>query len=128
MSSLEAIGAEHIRVTYTKVFGQVRLGRPGLGGAEDRAYLAGTLRGQVQLLLEDLEGRAGDFHGEIRATADHVASRAREALAVEEAAVARDPEQLHDMAVLARSLLELCRLPRLPVPPGTHTPLPHCLP
>ncbi|MFE5191616.1 hypothetical protein [Streptomyces sp. NPDC056628] len=123
--SLEAIGAEHIRATYAKVFGEVRLGWPGPGGADDRAHLAGTLRGQLQALLEELAGR--EFRGEIRATADHVTGRTREALAVDEAAAAGDPEQLHDMAVLARSLLELCRLPTLP-PPGAHTPLPHCIP
>ncbi|MFE3638167.1 DUF6415 family natural product biosynthesis protein [Streptomyces sp. NPDC059168] len=127
--SLFSIDADHIRRTYTRVLGEARIGRPELG-SEDRAHLAGILRGQLQLLLEELEERAGEFHGETRKTADHVAARAREAPAVVDAAAARHPEQLHDMATLARSLLTLCELPTLPPPEpsGTQTPVPHCLP
>lgn len=127
MRALYSIDADHIRRTYMTVLGEVRIGRPDLGSEEQRAHLAGILRGNLHLLLEELEGRTNEFHGETRATADHVASRARKALTAKDPAAARDPEQLHDMAILARSLLTLCELPTLP-PPGSRTPVSHCIP
>ncbi|MER6037963.1 DUF6415 family natural product biosynthesis protein [Streptomyces sp. NPDC001835] len=127
MRALHSIDADRIRRTYTTVLGEARISRPDLHSVEQRADLARILHGQIQLLLEVLEGRTSQFHGETRATADHVASRARKVLTVEDPAAARDPEHLHDMAILTRSLLALCELPTLP-PPGPQTPVAHCIP
>ncbi|MDI1455290.1 DUF6415 family natural product biosynthesis protein [Streptomyces sp. ATE26] len=127
MRTLHSIDADRIRRTYTTVLSETRISRPDLHSEEQRANLAGILRGQLRLLLEELEGRMDQYHGETRATAVHVASRTRAALTVEDPAAARDPEHLHDMAILARSLLTLCRLPTQP-PPGPQTPVSHRIP
>ncbi|MFF9607675.1 DUF6415 family natural product biosynthesis protein [Streptomyces sp. NPDC014684] len=127
MGALYSIDADRIRRTYTTVLDEARINRPDLHSEEKRANLAEILRGQLHLLHEELEGRMDQFHGETRATADHVASRARKALTVENPVAARQPDHLHDMATLARSLLTLCQLPA-PPPPGPQTPVSHCIP
>ncbi len=111
LAAAARIDAGRIRRTYTAVLGETRVGLPNLGSEEQRAHFAGLLRGQLQLLLGDLKGRTSGMSGETRHTAEYVARRACEALAVG-LAEARDPYHLYDLAVLSRSLLTLHELTR----------------
>ncbi|MEU1466098.1 hypothetical protein ABZ467_36835 [Streptomyces sp. NPDC005727] len=125
------ISADYIRRTYEEVLGEARIGPPELGD-EKRARLGASLLVQIRVLLAHLEVRVGELSGETGKTAEHVMSRTRDALTLG-LARAQDPDQLHDVACLARSLLEMCRLvavlsPDRPPPPDTETPLSHCLP
>ncbi|MET9734749.1 hypothetical protein ABZZ79_30155 [Streptomyces sp. NPDC006458] len=94
-----------IRRTIRTVLGKLRLGRPDLGSEEQHAHLAGLLRGQMHLLLRDLD-RADGMSRKTCETADWVAGRAREALYAPLAGVWQ-PDRLHDLAVWSRALLIL---------------------
>jgi hypothetical protein len=137
-----AVDAARIRRTYGAVLGDPRIG-VGLTGDEQRAHLAGLLRGQLRLLLpvvEDrLPGMAGAFN---RSAARYVLDEARTVLDVPVRG-ALPADAVFDLAVLSRSLLalheyaastrppvdpssaparELCRRALIaPVPPG-HQP------
>ncbi|TVZ84852.1 hypothetical protein [Streptomyces sp. BK340] len=112
------INVDLIRRTYSTVLGEPRIGRPDLGSDEQRAHLAGLLRGQLRVLVLNIEGQVTVLRGETRHTAMHVITRAREALAVG-FADARDPEHLHDLATLTRSLLTLHDLAARSLPLST---------
>jgi uncharacterized membrane protein YccC len=130
------IDADLIRRTYSTVLGEARLGRPALESEEQRAHLAGLLRGQLRQLLQGIEGKVTGMHGETRKTTEHVITRVREALELS-SAEARDHDHLYDLALLTRSLLILYGLathprpfrlpPGSPRPSGPSTPVPHCL-
>ncbi|MFF7242126.1 hypothetical protein [Streptomyces collinus] len=112
MKASPTIDATHFRRTYRTVIGETRIGRRDLNEEheERRAHLGGLLRGQLQLVLRDLEPRVPEMRQEFRATAIHVITRAQGALLLS-AADARDPAHLYDMAVLVRSLLTLYQFP-----------------
>lgn len=101
-----------IRRTYAAVLvmGVPRLGSPNLGGEEQRAHLAGLLRGQLQLLVDTLED-VSKMEEENRLTAEHVLKRARAELEID-VREARKPNRLQDLATLTRCLLSLHGLPR----------------
>ncbi|MFF1284336.1 hypothetical protein ACFVY4_26790 [Streptomyces sp. NPDC058299] len=96
---------------YATVLGEQRIGPPTLDD-EQRAHIAGMLRGQVRFLVHDVQRGVAGLHGETRRTADYVMARAGEMLALPYTQ-AREPDQLFDLAVLARSLLTLHELATL---------------
>ncbi|MFE5406741.1 hypothetical protein ACWELO_25895 [Streptomyces sp. NPDC004596] len=115
-----SIDAGHLRRTYKTVIGETRIGRRDLNEEHEahRAHLGGLLRGQLQLLLRDLEPRVPKMRQDLRATALHVVTRASGALSLS-LTEARDPAHLYDMAVLVRSLLTLYQFPAAHSPPVT---------
>ncbi|MFF9158276.1 DUF6415 family natural product biosynthesis protein [Streptomyces sp. NPDC014846] len=113
-----------IRRAFKTVLGESRVGPPDLGSEEQRAHLAGLLRGQLQLLLRGLQDRVAGMSPETRKTADHVAHRADEALDVPLDA-ARTWDHLYDLAGLCRALLTLHELARPASRP--QAPAPHCI-
>ncbi|MFF5020249.1 hypothetical protein [Streptomyces sp. NPDC001165] len=109
------INADLIQRTYSTVLGEPRIGRPDLGSEEQRAHLAGLLRGQLRQLLQGIEGKVPGMRGETRKTTEYVITRVREALKVA-FAEARNPDHLFDLALLTRSLLTLYGLSGLSGP------------
>ncbi|MET8808663.1 hypothetical protein [Streptomyces sp. NPDC004546] len=95
------IDADVIRQSYNTV-----LLATGHLPQEQRAHLAGLLRGHAGLLLPEVENQMPHMRGEWRHTAEHVVHRTHHALAVT-AAEARRADRLHDLAGLTRSLLTL---------------------
>jgi hypothetical protein len=83
-----------------------------LDDEEERAHLAGLLRGQIQLLLPRVERSAADLHGETGQTADYAIAHAKQAL-TRSLVQARDPDELFDLALISRSLLTLHELATL---------------
>lgn len=73
---------------------------------QQRAHLAGLLRGHAGLLLPEVENQMPHMRGEWRHTAEHVVRRTHHALDVT-AAESRRADRLHDLAALTRSLLTL---------------------
>ncbi|SEB31522.1 hypothetical protein SAMN04490357_0172 [Streptomyces misionensis] len=97
-----AVDADQVRRTYTAV-----LGAPGTIGDEQRAHLAGMLRGQLQLLVPVIEARLPGMAGRFnRSAAQHVLAEALAALATPIRGALPD-ESVFDLAVLVRSLLAL---------------------
>ncbi|MGW4518793.1 hypothetical protein ACWEO4_44510 [Streptomyces sp. NPDC004393] len=103
------IDAALFRRTYKAVLEESRIASSALGSEEQRAHLAGLLRGQLRVLVVTVNAQAAQLHGSTLATAEHVITRAGEALAMG-TAEARAPEHVHDMAVLTRALLTLHEL------------------
>lgn len=101
-----AVDAARMRRTYRSVLGDPWIGLPPMGGEEQRAHVAGLLRGQLRVLLPGVEAKVGGMRGETQRTAEYVIGRVRGALAVS-FAQAREPEQLLDLAQLSRALLAL---------------------
>ncbi|MFD8263113.1 hypothetical protein ACFV19_30335 [Streptomyces griseoluteus] len=104
------LDADLVRRTYTGVLGESRIGAPPPGDEEQRAHVAGMLRGQVQVLLGVLVDDVARMRGENRATAEHVILKAR-CLLVVDLVRARTPDALLDLALIVRSLLALHELP-----------------
>ncbi|WP_189718156.1 hypothetical protein [Streptomyces phaeofaciens] len=102
------VNANLIRRTCKTVLGEQRVGPPVLG-EEQRAHLAGVLRGQDRLVLEDVLARIPEMSGETRETALHVVRRVGGVLTVGYVE-ARDADGLLELAVLSRSLLSLYEL------------------
>ncbi|MGW5433896.1 hypothetical protein ACWET9_43195 [Streptomyces sp. NPDC004059] len=73
---------------------------------EQRAHLAGLLRGHAGLLLPEVESQMPHLPGEWRHAAEHVVRRTHRALDVT-VAESRRADCLHDLAALTRSLLAL---------------------
>ncbi|MFD0032563.1 DUF6415 family natural product biosynthesis protein [Streptomyces sp. NPDC127172] len=101
-----AVDAARIRRTYGAILGDPRIGA-ALTGDEQRAHLAGLLRGQLRLLLPAVEdrmpGMAGAFN---RNAARYVLDEARTVLDVPVRG-ALSADAVFDLAVLSRSLLVL---------------------
>ncbi|MEU6557837.1 hypothetical protein ABZ915_47730 [Streptomyces sp. NPDC046915] len=112
-AALVQLDVDLIRRTYSTVLGEARLGRTYVRSEKQRAHLAGLLRGQLRLALRDMKGRVTQSVGETRRTAEHVIARADAALALD-FAYARQPDHLHDLAVVARSLLTLHQMLKQP--------------
>jgi hypothetical protein len=97
-----------IRRTYAAVLGDPRIGAPHLA-EEQRAHLAGLLRGHMRLLLptveEQVPGIVSTFN---RGAAQHVVDRVRAVLAVPVVG-ASSAEYVYDLATLSRVLLTLHR-------------------
>ncbi|MFF5407913.1 DUF6415 family natural product biosynthesis protein [Streptomyces misionensis] len=92
---------DQVRRTYTEVLGEQAV------GDEQRAHLAGVLRGQLQLLVPVIEARLPNMEGTFnRSAARHVLAKATAALAVPVRGALPD-EAVFDLAVLVRSLLAL---------------------
>ncbi|WP_433456631.1 hypothetical protein ACQPXS_47410 (plasmid) [Streptomyces sp. CA-142005] len=102
-ADLEAapIDADLIRQSYNTV-----LLATGHLPQEQRARLAGLLRGHAGLLLPEVEGQAPHMRGEWWHTAEHVVRRTHRALDVT-VAESRRADRLDDLASLTRSLLML---------------------
>lgn len=100
------VDTDRVRHTYTAVLGDPRTGTPHLSDDEQRAYLAGLLRGQMQLLLPAIEARLPDLADFNRSAAQHVIAKTRAALDVPVRG-AVSAETLHDLATLTRALLAL---------------------
>ncbi|WP_433445919.1 hypothetical protein ACQPXS_00695 [Streptomyces sp. CA-142005] len=73
---------------------------------EQRAHLAGLLRGHAGLLLPEVENQIPGMRGEWRHVAEHVVRRTHSAIDVT-VAESRRADRLHDLAALTRSLLAL---------------------
>ncbi|MFE5037130.1 hypothetical protein [Streptomyces sp. NPDC056683] len=99
-----------IRRTYTAVLGDPRIGGPLLG-EEQRAHLAGLIRGQMWLMLpaveETVPAIANAFN---RSAAELVLGKVRAALA-RPVLGASSPDDVFDLAILSRVLLNLHEYP-----------------
>jgi hypothetical protein len=73
---------------------------------QQRAHLAGLLRGHAGLLLPEVENQMPHMRGEWLHTAEHVVRRTHHALDVTAAESGRG-DRLHDLAALTCSLLTL---------------------
>jgi hypothetical protein len=110
-SPMTALGAPaldvvRIRRTYTAVLGDPRVGGPRLG-EEQRAHVAGLLRGQLRLMLPTVALRAFGIESAFNRSAAYLV--VEQALAALDVPIrgASSAEYVYDLAVLSRSLLAL---------------------
>ncbi|MGW2748123.1 DUF6415 family natural product biosynthesis protein [Streptomyces sp. NPDC001450] len=105
-STAARVDVDHIRRTYGSVLGDPRLGRPHLTD-EQRAHLAGLLRGHMWLLVPEAERRLPNMLGSFnRSAAQYVIAQARSALGAPIRG-ASSADQVYDLATLCRALLAL---------------------
>lgn len=110
MTALDAPVAQapvdRIRRTYQAVLGDPRIGPPHVADEEQRAHLAGLLRGHMYLLLPPVEHLMPGMTDFTRGAAQLVVTRAHDVLA----APVRGPSSaadLFNLATLSRALLTL---------------------
>lgn len=101
------IDVARIRRTYQAVLGDPRIGPPHVADEEQRAHLAGLLRGYMWLLVPPVErllpGMASTFN---RSAARHVITRAHGVLEVTVRGSSSSGD-IFELATLTRALLTL---------------------